>query len=49
MEPEERDAVMKEFREGNSRVLVCTDVLARGIDVLQVSPTNNLFIFTGTI
>lgn len=37
MEPEERDAVMKEFREGNSRVLVCTDVLARGIDVLQVS------------
>lgn len=34
---EERDRVMKEFRVGNSRVLISTDLLARGIDVYQVS------------
>ena len=28
---------MKEFRSGSSRVLVTTDILARGIDVQQVS------------
>jgi ATP-dependent RNA helicase len=33
----ERDAVMSEFREGTSRVLVTTDVWARGLDVYQVS------------
>eukprot|EP00993_Chasmostoma_nieuportense_P000902 NODE_1828_length_1365_cov_173.997577_g1736_i0.p1 GENE.NODE_1828_length_1365_cov_173.997577_g1736_i0~~NODE_1828_length_1365_cov_173.997577_g1736_i0.p1 ORF type:complete len:404 (-),score=110.31 NODE_1828_length_1365_cov_173.997577_g1736_i0:89-1300(-) len=33
----ERDAVMAEFRAGNSRVLITTDVWARGIDVQQVS------------
>jgi translation initiation factor 4A len=34
---QERDRVMKEFRVGASRVLVTTDLLARGIDVYQVS------------
>jgi len=34
---QERDKVMKEFRTGASRVLVTTDLLARGIDVYQVS------------
>jgi len=34
---EERDRVMKEFRVGSSRVLISTDLLARGIDVYQVS------------
>jgi len=34
---EERSLVMKEFRSGSSRVLVSTDLLARGIDVQQVS------------
>lgn len=34
---QERDKVMKEFRLGASRVLVTTDLLARGIDVYQVS------------
>ncbi len=34
---QERDKVMKEFRVGASRVLVTTDLLARGIDVYQVS------------
>merc|ERR1719336_1959762 len=33
----ERDLVMKEFRSGSSRVLITTDLLARGIDVQQVS------------
>ncbi|GAA5848624.1 hypothetical protein JCM8547_004577 [Rhodosporidiobolus lusitaniae] len=33
----ERDSVMSEFRSGNSRVLITTDVWARGLDVQQVS------------
>jgi ATP-dependent RNA helicase len=33
----ERDAIMNEFRSGNTRVLVTTDVWARGLDVPQVS------------
>ena len=33
----ERDSVMASFRGGESRVLVTTDVWARGIDVAQVS------------
>ena len=32
-----RDLIMKEFRSGSSRVLITTDLLARGIDVQQVS------------
>ncbi|XP_076384644.1 eukaryotic initiation factor 4A-III-like isoform X2 [Megalopta genalis] len=34
---EERDNIRKEFRSGQSRVLITTDVWARGIDVQQVS------------
>ena len=37
MPQRERDMIMKEFREGQSRVLITTDVWARGIDVQQVS------------
>jgi len=37
MEQKERDIIMKEFRTGSSRVLITTDLLARGIDVQQVS------------
>lgn len=37
MEMDERNLVMKEFRTGSSRVLITTDILARGIDVQQVS------------
>ncbi|KAI5966233.1 TIF1 [Candida pseudojiufengensis] len=33
----ERDTIMKEFRSGSSRILIATDLLARGIDVQQVS------------
>jgi translation initiation factor 4A len=37
MEQRDRDMIMKEFRSGASRVLITTDLLARGIDVQQVS------------
>jgi len=37
MEQQERDLIMREFRSGSSRVLITTDLLARGIDVQQVS------------
>ncbi|EIM23544.1 DEAD-domain-containing protein [Wallemia mellicola CBS 633.66] len=37
MPQKERDGIMNEFRGGNSRVLITTDVWARGIDVQQVS------------
>jgi len=37
MSQQERDVIMKEFRTGSSRVLITTDLLARGIDVQQVS------------
>lgn len=33
----DREKVMREFRTGASRVLITTDLLARGIDVYQVS------------
>lgn len=37
MKQDERDTVMSDFRSGKSRVLISTDVWARGIDVQQVS------------
>jgi translation initiation factor 4A len=37
MTQQERDVIMREFRTGSSRVLITTDLLARGIDVQQVS------------
>ncbi|PLW46100.1 hypothetical protein PCASD_04213 [Puccinia coronata f. sp. avenae] len=37
MEQGQREVIMKEFRSGSSRVLITTDLLARGIDVQQVS------------
>ncbi|KAJ1864367.1 translation initiation factor eIF4A, partial [Coemansia sp. RSA 2703] len=37
MDQEQRDTIMKEFRSGSSRILITTDLLARGIDVQQVS------------
>uniref|UniRef100_A0AAQ5X0Q3 RNA helicase n=1 Tax=Amphiprion ocellaris TaxID=80972 RepID=A0AAQ5X0Q3_AMPOC len=51
MDQKERDVIMREFRSGSSRVLITTDLLARGIDVQQVSlvinydlPTNRSYI-----
>jgi len=37
MEMSERQLIMREFRSGSTRVLITTDLLARGIDVQQVS------------
>ncbi|EST07413.1 DNA/RNA helicase, DEAD/DEAH box type, N-terminal [Kalmanozyma brasiliensis GHG001] len=37
MQQKERDEVMAEFRQGSSRVLITTDVWARGIDIANIS------------
>ncbi|GKV07148.1 hypothetical protein SLEP1_g18949 [Rubroshorea leprosula] len=37
MPQKERDAIMAEFRSGLTRVLITTDIWARGLDVKQVS------------
>jgi len=37
MEDNERKIIMEQFRTGSSRILIATDLLARGIDVQQVS------------
>jgi len=37
VQQKERDVILNEFRTGSSRVLITTDLLARGIDVQQVS------------
>jgi superfamily II DNA/RNA helicase len=37
MPQKERDAIMSEFRGGSTRVLITTDVWARGLDVQQAS------------
>lgn len=42
MPQKERDAIMAEFRSGTTRVLITTDVWARGLDVQQVGHTSKL-------
>jgi translation initiation factor 4A len=37
LKQEERNKIMNDFRKGDTRVLVTTDLLGRGIDVQQVS------------
>ena len=41
MGQDEREATLREFTQGASRVLVATDIIARGIDVQQVSVVVN--------
>lgn len=41
MSQSERDAIMDSFRKGTTRVLIATDLLARGIDVQSVSTVFN--------
>ena len=36
LDHEQRDAVIKEFRTGVTKILIATDVLSRGFDVQQV-------------
>jgi ATP-dependent RNA helicase len=44
MPQQERDAIMTEFRSGETRVLITTDVWARGLDVQQASFAS-IFLF----
>ena len=44
MDREERDETMKKFREGKTKILIATDILSRGIDVLEVSLVVNFDI-----
>jgi len=37
MTQKERNSIMDDFRNGKSRILITTDIIARGIDVQQVS------------
>ena len=37
MQQSERDEIMKNFRTGKIRILISTDIIARGIDIQQVS------------
>jgi len=37
LDPAERNAILADFKLGKSRILITTDLLARGIDVQQVS------------
>jgi len=48
LDQKERDLVMREFRSGSSRVLISTDLLARGIDVQQVSLVINFDLPSNT-
>uniref|UniRef100_A0A5S6QVF3 Eukaryotic initiation factor 4A n=1 Tax=Trichuris muris TaxID=70415 RepID=A0A5S6QVF3_TRIMR len=41
MSQKDRDIIMQQFRSGSSRVLISTDLLARGIDIQQVSVVIN--------
>lgn len=41
MDQVQRDMIMREFRTGTTRILISTDLLARGIDVQQISVVIN--------
>ena len=41
MNQSERDSIVKEFRDGNTRLLLTTDLLSRGIDIPQVNMVIN--------
>lgn len=45
MPQKERDAIMGEFRSGATRVLITTDVWARGLDVQQASPICSFILY----
>lgn len=41
MDQVQRDMIMREFRTATTRILISTDLLARGIDVQQISVVIN--------
>jgi superfamily II DNA/RNA helicase len=41
MTQDQRDEVVKEFRDGKTRLLLTTDLLSRGIDIPQVNMVVN--------
>ena len=41
MEQNMRDIIIKDFREGNIRILITTDLLSRGIDISDVNMVIN--------
>ncbi|KXS12699.1 DEAD-domain-containing protein [Gonapodya prolifera JEL478] len=45
--PDDRDRVIDDFRAGRAKVLISTNVLSRGIDVLQVTIVINYDLPTG--
>lgn len=46
MEKEERDEMMKKFRNGEVNVIIATDMLSRGIDVPEVEVVINFDVPT---
>jgi len=48
LKPNERDQVIDDFRSGKTKVLITTNVLARGIDIQQVPPPPP-FVFSESI
>lgn len=46
MDREARDRVVKEFRDGTTKILISTDVLSRGFDVTQVTLVINFDVPT---
>ncbi|SOV83571.1 ATP-dependent RNA helicase DBP5 [Plasmodium sp. gorilla clade G3] len=52
MDPKTRDTLMADFKKGISKVLICTDLLSRGIDVPSISLVINFdlpYIYQGRI
>ncbi|SOV25310.1 ATP-dependent RNA helicase DBP5 [Plasmodium sp. DRC-Itaito] len=52
MDPKTRDTLMSDFKKGISKVLICTDLLSRGIDVPSISLVINFdlpYIYQGRI
>ncbi|CAA9989556.1 ATP-dependent RNA helicase DBP5, putative [Plasmodium knowlesi strain H] len=52
MDPKTRDTLMSDFKSGVSKVLICTDLLSRGIDVPTISLVINFdlpYVYHGRI
>ena len=49
LSPSERDAALDDFREARTKVMVATDVLARGIDIQSVNIVVNLSMPTDDV